>query len=611
MEIRLIPKECKKVKCSVCNRQQGACVRCAHLGCTTFFHPLCVERGGKGYLRTRLGERVAYCHQHIPEGVDRCEGYLVDGPEISRLRVSLDRSRVILDTLLRREKYKLRLCKLEGDSFSSTFLKAVDRAKGRKHENSLENLDLGDSGSEYGDEEYDDDQASGEEEEVVAPVDVAPVVTAVVEVPLKKGKDKSKDKDKDKEKAVMAVDEFQHCPIDFKSNRGEDVTVTSKNRELKISGAWTKLREVSLPKRVSVSVVGLPIHRRDIAVEGGRKAFLRILREKIDENLAISRSQNQIFPTQRESLEFAKKLGPSLIKHMKMSTADFSEEMGRMNVVAYPDFDRMLSKQQSKALKRKLKGQAAQTSMTASASRPLALYDAPLELDVSRRKAAPGTSFEEKDEEEDDDEEEEEDEEVEEMNGTTLDSDMDVDVDEFLASDFFMTDFESEKEIRKVFKAHKYSISYPPLPPSSTSASASASASAPSVPKRIRKDRVRAPRDRKKKIKEGNQSKDTNPPIVSSSLTSTSTAKTASSLQSASSSSAALISSSIVADSVGTLDLDLSMIIVPKTGRKRDIERAARRKKVRDGNAAAALLASSVTGVGGEVPSLSDVLTRE
>ena len=130
----MIPKECKKTKCVVCNRQQGACVRCVYLGCTNYFHPLCVERGGKGYVRTRFGEKEAYCHEHIPDSVDRLHdgGYLVDGGELHRLRASLDRARVILDTLLRREKYKLRLCRLEGECFHSQFHRSLDKAKGRK-----------------------------------------------------------------------------------------------------------------------------------------------------------------------------------------------------------------------------------------------------------------------------------------------------------------------------------------------------------------------------------------------------------------------------------------------------------------------------------------------
>ena len=147
VEIRLIPKECKKVKCSVCNRQSGACVRCAHVGCTTFFHPLCMERSGKGYVRTRLGERETFCREHIPLGFNRWEGHSIDGSEIRRLRLSLDRSRIILDTLLRREKLKSRLCRVEGEYFSSSFTKLLDRAKGRKSANAeLVDVDVDESG---------------------------------------------------------------------------------------------------------------------------------------------------------------------------------------------------------------------------------------------------------------------------------------------------------------------------------------------------------------------------------------------------------------------------------------------------------------------------------
>ena len=134
ISIRLLPKESKRVKCSICNRQQGVCVRCAYIGCSTYFHPLCVERGGKGYVRTRLGEREAYCVEHRPEGLDFCGGCMVDGSEVHRLRFSLDRSRIILDTVLRREKFKQKLCKVEGDYFSSSFFRTLDRAKGRKRD---------------------------------------------------------------------------------------------------------------------------------------------------------------------------------------------------------------------------------------------------------------------------------------------------------------------------------------------------------------------------------------------------------------------------------------------------------------------------------------------
>ena len=81
--------------------------------------------------------RIYHPQHHLtsfPESVDRLHDgcYLVDGGELHRLRASLDRARVILDTLLRREKYKLRLCRLEGECFQSQFQRLLDKAKGRK-----------------------------------------------------------------------------------------------------------------------------------------------------------------------------------------------------------------------------------------------------------------------------------------------------------------------------------------------------------------------------------------------------------------------------------------------------------------------------------------------
>jgi PHD-zinc-finger like domain len=561
VEIRLIPKDCKKVKCGVCNRQQGACVRCAYLGCTTYFHPLCAERGGKGYLRTRLGEREAFCHQHIPEGLDRCEGYLVDGPEIHRLRISLDRSRVILDTLLRREKFKLRLCKLEGEHFSSTFFRTLDRAKGRKHENSLENVGAGESESEYGDDDYgdeegseDDEEGAGDEASPAVPLVPEAVPEAAATAALKKGKPKSKDK-----APVVQVDEFQHCAIDFKRNRGEDVTVTVKGRELQISGAWTKGKEINMPKRLGVLVVGLPIQRRDITIEGGRKAFLRILKEKVEANRAASRSQSDMFSSQRDAAEFGKKLGPSLVKHMAMSEAEFSEAMGRMHILAYPDFDKMVQKQAAKALKATQKLMKLKGSGTSSGAppKPLGLYDLPLEIEAKRRKTVQPVAYFEEPEADD----------LEGVSTSILGNDDEVDED-FLSSDFFMTDKEAENELDFGFLGG--------LDSSLSSGLGHEKDIAPIRPK-DKRVRIRAPRDRSRDRprKKSNDGKN-------GSAVSVSEPNATSSAGAGAGSSSSSKGSSRVLPQAPLCPLDLSMIVIPVKGRKRDIERALKRKKMAD-----------------------------
>ena len=567
VEIRLIPKECKKVKCGVCNRQHGACVRCAYLGCTTYFHPLCAERGGKGYLRTRLGEREAFCHQHIPEGLDRCEGYLVDGPEIHRLRISLDRSRVILDTLLRREKFKLRLCKLEGEHFSSTFFRTLDRAKGRKHENSLEYVGAGDSESEYGEDDYGDEEGSDDEEDgavdegppVVPVVSEAVPEAAVVAVVKKGSKPKSKDK-----APVVPVDEYEHCAIDFKRNRGEDVSVTVKGRELQISGAWTKGKEINMPRRLGVVVVGLPIQRRDASIEGGRKIFLRVLKEKVDANRAASRSQTDIFISQKDAIEFGKKLGPSLLKHMSMSEAEFSEAMGRMHIMAYPDFDKMVQKQTAKALKatQKLTKQKGSASSTGAPPKPLGLYDLPLEIEAKRRKTAQSVVYFEEPETDDLD-----------VPGSILGHDDGVDED-FLTSDFFMTDKEAENEF-------EFSLLDGLDTPLGGGVLGLQKETVPIRPK-DKRVRIRAPRDRSRDRPRKRTNDGKNGSAVSTSEPNSASAA------GAGSSSSSKGTSRVAPPAPVLCPLDLSMIVIPVKGRKRDIERALKREMLAKAAAARA-----------------------
>ena len=598
VEIRLIPKECKKVKCSVCNRQQGACVRCAYLGCTTYFHPLCVERGGKGYLRTRLGEREAFCHQHIPEGVDRCEGYLVDGPEIHRLRISLDRSRVILDTLLRREKLKLRLCRLEGDHFASDFYRTLDRAKGRKHDATLDSLEMGnsESESEYGDDDEEEEGGSGDDENhekaVLPVVEIAPVL--VPEVDLRKDKGKSKAKEKAAAIAAAAAAaaaalDLIHCPINFKANKGDPITVMSKGRELIISSAWSNLKEVSLPRRLGVMIVGLPIQKKDIAIDGGRKAFLRVLKEKIDGNLINSRLLNSIFGTQREANDFAKKLGPSLLAHMAMSEADFSEAMGRMHIIAYPEFESMRQRQQAKALKlmqKKLKNEGDMSSFP----RNQALYDASYSPEVLKKRKSSTAAVQSLQEIDEDyqgfEEEEEAKEKADEMdveNHVEVGDDEDVD---FNSSDFFMTDYEAEREIEMkassaVQNTFSHSASGPtvgkPFKPLSSDLKAMSKSKNPP------RERVRK-RDRNGKEKTLNKLSSSEAAIAPLCI----------SPKKGSAVSASQSLSHVTVNAPAALcPLDLSMVSVPVRGRKRDRERDAKRARAAAAAAAAKLLEGS------------------
>ena len=590
-------------------------MRCAHLGCTTFFHPLCVERGGKGYLRTRLGEREAFCHQHIPEGVDRCEGYLVDGPEIHRFRISLDRSRVILDTLLRREKLKLRLCRLEGDHFASDFYRTLDRAKGRKHDTTHDTLDMGnsESESEYGDEDDEEEGGSGDDENqlksILPTIEIEKI--EVVEVELKKDKSKSKAKEKIAAAAAAAAAalELIHCPMNFNTNKSNPITVISKGRELIISSAWSNNKEACLPRRLGVLIVGLHIQKKDIAIEGGRKTFLRILKEKIDGNLINSRLLNSIFGSQREANDFAKKLVPSLLAHMAMSEADFCEAMGRMHIIAYPEFDRLHQRQQTKTLK-SMQKKAKNEENISTLPRSIALFDVdpnnPEGLHLEKRKSVPVSSqySQDIDEESPDLEAEVE---VDEEEEVDLKNRVEQDIDEvddlgdvdFTTSDFFMTDYEAEREVEiKASSAlqtafsrslHTASTSPPPVKPLSIDSNLIPKPKKPSRERDRKKEKNGKEKEKvKEKEKEKKMDKNIQPLSDASKM-----------LLSANPSRATMNivsqSSMIVKASVAPCPIDLSMVSIPVRGRKRDRERDAKRVKA----AAVAIAAAAAPALEG------------
>jgi hypothetical protein len=62
---------------------------------------------------------------------------------------------------------------------------------------------------------------------------------------------------------------------------GKSKEIRGEEEDVSISGFWVKNGVVTLPRRLGVMVVGLPIQRKDIAVEGGRKAYLRVLKVRV------------------------------------------------------------------------------------------------------------------------------------------------------------------------------------------------------------------------------------------------------------------------------------------------------------------------------------------
>lgn len=119
VDIRNVGKEAKKAsKCGVCSRKNsGLCLRCAHPSCSVQFHPLCAKLDGWYFEAEPRGEApVVLCPGHVPHGVYRgLNGQYFDMKTTANLRKNLDRARLIIDLVRKREKVKKALWKADCD----------------------------------------------------------------------------------------------------------------------------------------------------------------------------------------------------------------------------------------------------------------------------------------------------------------------------------------------------------------------------------------------------------------------------------------------------------------------------------------------------------------
>eukprot|EP00624_Nannochloropsis_granulata_P006066 evm.model.NODE_4407_length_63659_cov_22.504595.8 len=117
VDIRNVGKETKKAsKCGVCSRKNsGLCLRCAHPSCSVQFHPLCAKLEGWYFQAEPRGEApVVLCPGHVPHGVYRgLNGQYFDMKATANLRKNLDRARLIVDLVRKREKVKKALWKAD------------------------------------------------------------------------------------------------------------------------------------------------------------------------------------------------------------------------------------------------------------------------------------------------------------------------------------------------------------------------------------------------------------------------------------------------------------------------------------------------------------------
>lgn len=304
VDIRAIPKENKKQKCIVCNRKSGVTLHCCADGCDNYFHPLCGVRNGKFLLRTRGGVRQAFCSNHIPETIERLSnGRWIDNNEIYRFRYGLDRTRLIIDMVVRREKFKKLLYKAESEFFNLKINKLLNKALGRKNIHGEDDMDIEELNFETESEDEDEDD---DELQPATP---------------------SKSKDNDSEFITFDKITSDKKYFTIKSDITEE--------EMAISSTWVRPgmnTVLKLPKNVKVYFSCLTIKKKDSITSANARAFKKYYQDLLDRVEESSRSKTGIFFDRKEEDLFESSLGPFLINNLKIKEREFEDFCSRNKV---------------------------------------------------------------------------------------------------------------------------------------------------------------------------------------------------------------------------------------------------------------------------------------
>lgn len=304
IEMRLIPKEYRKVKCVFCNRRAGVCLRCNELGCSVYFHALCAERSGKFYIRSSIGPTQSFCSEHIPAGVCKTsEGYWVDIMDVQALHYSLDRARLIMDTLRRRDRHKKMIYRTDGELMQLQLSKFIDRIMERR------TLETPEKNIMYIEDEY--DELDGELEDKWISRNF---------------------------KSTVTEDIIQ---------QGSTIIISTDIGELKISSTWIDENELKVPRRLKVVIAGTTISRKNTININGKDFKLGLL-PRLMMRLESSYAFNSIVKKASDLVQLERQFVREWMDFKQMDLDQFIVAMAKKDIIV----EKPHRKQQSSKKKR-------------------------------------------------------------------------------------------------------------------------------------------------------------------------------------------------------------------------------------------------------------------
>lgn len=263
VELRMLPKDSRKQRCSICDRKSGLVLRCQHLGCSTRFHAMCADRNSMGYLRVRNGIASAYCDEHVPEGICQLEsGLWVDLLEARRFKATLETALMGLDLLVRRAKLKKQAMLCDGELYQLQFNRLLDRAMGRKSGAGNAEGSGQQSDADFMELFGDFNRVREEEEEEAARL-AEEAQWALEEERRTARRGPGRPKLTDQLGAVESLVTTQGKPTGTAPSRPEFIIVEHEGQEFRISGKFSKRGKMHIPHNLYVHFCGQQMSIRD------------------------------------------------------------------------------------------------------------------------------------------------------------------------------------------------------------------------------------------------------------------------------------------------------------------------------------------------------------
>eukprot|EP01033_Poteriospumella_lacustris_P007295 gene7295-5248_t len=289
------------MSCALCPRHGG--VFCPTVD-QTMVHPYCA-RTLTSQMSIVDGEYIDM-KQHVKEANRKQKCGICNRKK--GLCLPLDRARIVLDMVVKREKFKKMICKSELDLFQHRWQKALARATGKKAASShLHPLDERDHILQL-------DDSSEASEYVYSDGDDG---------------DDAMDEEIDAQFQLTHGDKFVLLPDFPQQTSGKKYEalpfVHPKTGEtVFISPTWTKYGEIRRPKNMRIAFAGHQLFPRDI-VGLNQKSFVKLQLEKVHRLADETRVYSGIFAHRKEEETFGKKLLQDLYRQSQMTDKELVE----------------------------------------------------------------------------------------------------------------------------------------------------------------------------------------------------------------------------------------------------------------------------------------------